>query len=138
VLGSAYALIASNATLKNTTERWSEKKYTGTRAAQRPDLLLAGGLGERHVLIEFKRPSHSIGREDETQAVIYRDELRRQFSNIEVLVICAGYRADVDASSHPPNLKIMSYAELVGRARSELSGCCSNFRRQPWLSISSL
>jgi hypothetical protein len=120
VLGSAYALIASNATLKSTLERWSDKKFTGARAARRPDLLLAGGLGARHVLIEFKRPSHRISRDDENQAVKYRDDLRQQFPNIEILMVGAGSAAGVDAGSHSPDLQVISYAGLVSRARTEL------------------
>ncbi len=121
VLGAGYALIASNTTLRTTLERWSEKAFAGPRANKRPDLLLAGGLDERHVLIEFKRPSRDITRDDENQAVKYRDDLRHQFPNIEILMIGAGYAAGVDTGSHPPDLKVRSYAAMVSTARSELT-----------------
>ena len=47
---------------------------------KRPDLLLLSRFTERHVLIEFKRPSHTIGRLDVSQAEQYRDDLTKQFS----------------------------------------------------------
>lgn len=68
VLGGRYALMASNTTLRRVVAEYCDKTYTGERAAKRPDLLLAADASDRYLLIEFKRPSHIVAREDEAQA----------------------------------------------------------------------
>jgi hypothetical protein len=75
VLGSEFALLSSNKTLRRVVEEYTDAKYSGERALERPDLLLIGGVTGRHVLIESKRPSLDITREHEAQAATYRDEL---------------------------------------------------------------
>lgn len=121
ILGAGYALLSSNVTLRAVISQWTGKEFTGDRAAKRPDLLLCNSISGRHVLIEFKRPSHLIGRDDENQAVKYRDDLRQTFDAIEILLIGKGRTAGVDPASGPPNLAVTSYAALVSRARTELT-----------------
>ncbi len=75
VLGGAYHLMSSNETLARIVEEYAQKKFRGKQASKRPDLLLSADPGDRYLLIEFKRPSHPITRNDEAQAQIYADEL---------------------------------------------------------------
>lgn len=121
VLGAEFSLLASNKTLKRVIEKYTDTKYTGARAAERPDLLLLSGTSGRHVLIEFKRPSLDITREHEAQATTYRDELITRFTGIEVLLVGRGWASRSDRTFVPPGLSVTSYDAVVSRARSELT-----------------
>ena len=68
ILGLQYTLMYSNATLRRIAQDCADKSLDPARASKRPDLLLSeNGWGHR-LLIEFKRPNHSITRDDEAQA----------------------------------------------------------------------
>lgn len=85
IFGSEFALMSSNKTLASVVDKYASERFGGERADKRPDLLLLSRLRDRYLLIEFKRPSHTIGRMDVSQAEQYRDDLVRHFSPIEVL-----------------------------------------------------
>jgi hypothetical protein len=122
VLGSEFALLASNKTLKRVIEDFTNSKYRGARAAERPDLLLVGGVTGRHVLVEFKRPSMEITRAHEAQATTYRDELVTRFNGgIDILLIGRAWAQGSDRSYVPPGLMVTSYTAVIARARAELS-----------------
>lgn len=121
VLGAEYSLLSSNRTLRAVLAQYAGEQFTGERAARRPDLLLAGDVTGRHLLVEFKRPSVEISREHESQAVGYRDDLRRRFDAIDVLLIGAGRVAGADAGFGDPRLRVTSYAAIISHARGELA-----------------
>ena len=123
VLGPKYALMASNRTLTRIVSEYLDKTYTGTRAAKRPDLLLADDFSDRYLLIEFKRPSHPLGREDAAQAQIYRDELSPYVSAKPIdIVLLAGKRdPGMDARYDTVDLRFHTYGDVLSRARSELN-----------------
>jgi hypothetical protein len=79
IFSTKFALMASNRTLRTIVNQYLDKKYSGKRADERPDLLLAQDAGDRYLLIEFKRPSYELTREDEAQATRYRDEISSYF-----------------------------------------------------------
>ncbi len=120
LLGADYALLASNKTLASTIERYAGQKFTGPRASKRPDLLLAEDVQGRYVLIEFKRPDHSITRDDIAQAEKYRDDLRQWFERIEIVMIGAGPAASVDVSRLAPDVRVRSFTSVVSAARTQL------------------
>ncbi len=121
VLGPAYALLASNRTLRRIVEDLTDSPYEGDRPSERPDLLLLGSVTGRHLLIEFKRPSLAITRGNEAQATSYRDALIRRFpGGIDVLVIGREWATGSDRTDVPPSLTVTSYAAVVSRAQSEL------------------
>ncbi|CFX23772.1 conserved protein of unknown function [Candidatus Filomicrobium marinum] len=128
ILGAPYHLMSSNATLKGVVERYTDKKYSGTRAAKRPDLLLNTDPGEAYLLIEFKRPTHPVSRADETQAQVYADELRELLPAKPIHVALIGGRraAKSNPQNDPPNLKVWSYADIISRARHEVQWLLSN------------
>ena len=121
ILGAEYALMASNKSLARIIDDYKDEKYAGDRANKRPDLLLCNDLNNRHLLIEFKRPSHTITRDDENQAEKYRDDLTPKFTSIDILLI--GKERDKRLSSQydRPDVKIMSYVDLLSRARTQLN-----------------
>jgi hypothetical protein len=120
ILGSQFALMSSNRTLRRVIEDYTGEKFTGARANKRPDLLLLSNVSQRHSLLEFKRPSYTIERPDVSQAEQYRDDLISRFNPIDVWVVGKDFNP-VMLQNMPPNVTVRSYAQLISHARIELS-----------------
>lgn len=120
VLGYDYSLIASNKTLARTIEEYTSAKFAGERAAKRPDLFLAQNLRGGYLLIEFKRPSKEIDRQDQRQAQEYRDDLEPRFGQIEILLLGKGRDVTAAVQNDPPRLQVFSYEALISAARTQL------------------
>lgn len=119
IFGSEFALMSSNRTLASVIDKYTGEKFSGERANKRPDLLLLGHFTDRYVLMEFKRPSHTLGRMDVSQAEQYRDDLTRQFSPINVWVLGGAY--DSRMLEHLAlGTRVTSYSSLISQARQEL------------------
>lgn len=120
VLGYDHSLISSNKTLARTIEEYTSTTFTGDRASKRPDLFLVQNLRGGFLLIEFKRPSKAIDRQDQKQAQEYRDDLEKKFGDIQILLL--GKERDVSASAKndPPNLEVFGYEALISTARTQL------------------
>jgi hypothetical protein len=132
ILGRNYALLSSNITLRRIIEEYCGSKYQGNRASKRPDLLLAQGYGETHLLIEFKRPSHSITRDDIAQAEKYRDDLAIKLSSttkMEIMLMGKGRVATINSQNLPPDTKIFSYRNIISAARSEIDWLLGSLER---------
>ena len=78
VLGTPFHLTSSDATLARIVDQYADRTFKGPNAAKRPDLLLNTEPGDRYLLIEFKRPTHPISRQDEAQAQEYADDLSKE------------------------------------------------------------
>jgi type I site-specific restriction endonuclease len=85
IIGSQYSFMASNETLEKLVSGKLLQKYDGDRGNKRPDLILMTNILNKHLLIEFKRPSHRINRKDVSQAEEYRDDLNQFIRNIHKL-----------------------------------------------------
>jgi hypothetical protein len=120
IFGAEYALISSNRTLAIVIEDYTNKKFKGDRANKRPDLFLCSSWSGNHLLIEFKRPSHSITRDDATQAEKYRDDLLDKFSKIDVVVIGGRKHELFSYRNERDDLKVFSYVGLISEARQQL------------------
>lgn len=123
VLGRDYSVMSSNSTLKRVVETYCDTRFKGSRAAKRPDLLLSQGFAGAYLLIEFKRPSHPITRDDVAQAEKYRDDLSAQLpsnASIDIMMVGKGRVASLDVRNLPPNVTIQSYSAVISSARSEL------------------
>jgi hypothetical protein len=122
VLGAPFHLMSSNATLNRIVSDFANKKYQGLDATKRPDLLLNTDPGDRFLLIEFKRPSHAISRQDEAQAQEYADKLSAELPGkpFDLLVIRGKRAVASNAQNDPPNLKVASYSDIISRARHEV------------------
>jgi glucose-6-phosphate 1-dehydrogenase len=72
------------------------------------------------LLIEFKRPSHTLNRDDESQAQKYRDELLKMFPNdtIKVMLVGGKKAEKIDRQNNPTNLSYNTYREIVSNARA--------------------
>jgi len=122
VFGIEYSVLASNQTLAQVIENFTKTKFKGTRAKKRPDLLLSRDPNQRLLLIEFKRPSATIGRDAEAQTRKYRDDLATSHGAMEALVV--GGKIDHSMTTLYPqadDLKCVTYAAIVSRARAQLN-----------------
>lgn len=119
LLGYEYSLIASNKTLANTIEEYADEKFTGSRAAKRPDLFLAQNRRGGYLLIEFKRPSKEISRADQNQAAQYRDDLEPRFGQIDILLLGKGRDSSAQIQNDPPRLQVFGYESLISSARTQ-------------------
>ncbi|SNZ07418.1 ATP-binding protein [Cohaesibacter gelatinilyticus] len=123
VFGSRYSLMASNTSLSTIVRRFCDKAYSGKNASRRPDLLLTQGFNGRYLLIEFKRPSKIIGRDEVNQAQRYVDELACQLDStaaFEIMVVGKGRDPIISPDSLNPNISIHSYNSLISTARNEI------------------
>jgi hypothetical protein len=121
VFGSEYSLMASNQTLAKTIEEYTSQKFSGPNANKRPDLFLAQNVLGRYLLVEFKRPSHAIDRDDENQAEKYRDDLTRRFDVMDILVIGGKKSPLPQAQYQRPDVKLLTYEAVLSTARTQLN-----------------
>ena len=124
LFGTQYSLMASNASLRTVVNNFCDKKYSGNRASKRPDLLLTQGFDGRYLLIEFKRPSKMIGRDEVAQAEDYRDELTSQLDSsaaFEIMVIGKGRDPKLSPDRLAANISVQSYQSLIAAARNEIA-----------------
>ena len=128
ILGARYQMMASNGTLRRVVREYCDKKYSGAKASNRPDLLLAADSGERYLLIEFKRPSHPVDRQDEAQAREYRDELARHFPAKGIDIILLGGRRGTGADTRydTTDVRVCAYNDVISQARHELHWLIKN------------
>ena len=130
VFGQDHALISSNQSLAKVIEDYVGKEFTGERANKRPDLFLAERLSGGFLLVEFKRPSHDLTRDDEAQAVKYRDDLSRSLGKqIEVLLLGRKRSTDVNAQYDTPMFKALGYPAVVSSARTTLTWLLESLKR---------
>lgn len=123
VLGRKYSMMSSNATLKSVIETYCGSHFKGKRASNRPDLLLSQDYGDSYLLIEFKRPTHDITRDDISQAEKYRDDLSAKLSStakMQIMMVGKGRDKSIDTKNILSNISIHSYASIVSAARNEM------------------
>jgi hypothetical protein len=119
-------MLSSNQSLRSVVENCTKKRFAKKSANKRPDLVLVSGADGRHVLIEFKRPSHTIKREDQAQAESYRDDLTPTFGT-KMDVVLVGKDVDKALLLHQtPGVRFLSYAGAISKARTELSWLLEN------------
>ena len=128
VFGSKYHLMASNVTLKRIIEEYTGRRFQGEKAKRRPDLLLSTDPSDRYLLIEFKRPSHEINRQDEAQAQDYRDQLGAYLpaKPMDVILIGGTRDAKANAANDPPNFAVKTYSDVIAQARFEVDWLVKN------------
>jgi len=123
VFGVKYSVFSSNKTLKRQVEEYLDKKYSGKRANKRPDLLLSANFANEYLLIEFKRPGHSLRYKDYQQATAYRNDFV-PYTNAEMRVLLVGGKRGQDLPPHynkEPNSEVLVFDEIISSARSQLN-----------------
>jgi hypothetical protein len=130
LLGSRYALVSSNRTMKSVVENYIQERYVGQSAAKRPDLLLLSEMHGEHLLLEFKRPSKTIDRDDEAQAQKYRDDFGSKLHPMEIWLV--GGSVDKSLRLNSGNqIKYISYVDLIARARAEVDWLMKSLAEPP-------
>lgn len=123
VFGHDYSLFSSNITLKRQVEEYLGEEYTGDRANKRPDLMLSAGYYGNHLLIEFKRPSHTLRYMDYQQATAYRNDFKPYIStDIEVMVVGGRRGNDLPAFNLiESGTSILVFDEVISKSRNQLN-----------------
>lgn len=129
LLGPQYSLIASNQTLKKIIDGYLAKGGKQKRASNRPDLFLGQSPDERKLLIEFKRPSATVGRDAEAQVKKYRDDLTPDNGPMNIMVIGgkvdSSLRLDPNSDAH-----FRSYMSIISMARTQLEWLIEELKRR--------
>lgn len=123
VFGLDYSFFSSNMTLKRQIENYLDKMYSGKHANKRPDLLLSANYENKYLLIEFKRPSHSLTYSDYQQATGYRNHLNPYTDKEINILVIGGHRGNdlPPQKNWEPNTKILIFSEIISRARVQLN-----------------
>lgn len=121
IFGPEYSLFSSNKTLRRIVEDQIGSLYTGDRATQRPDLLLTENLRGEYLLIEFKRPLHSLCRDDYDQATRYRHELKKHLNQpVRVLVVGGSRSPDFPMENREPDVDAATFLNVISTARRQV------------------
>lgn len=132
IFGNEYSLMASNRQLRTIIQDFTEKNYKGADATDRPDLLLAANVEGRHLLLEFKRPSITVGRDAESQAVKYADTLSGQLGiSVEILVVGGQVDQKLQSDYSGKRTKFIAYRAVIANARTQLEWLLRQLKEKP-------
>lgn len=121
-IGHEYTLFSSNKTLKKQVESYLDQQYKGEIGELRPDLLLNENILQEYLIIEFKRPSHTLKYQDYQQSTRYRNDFGR-YTEKKIRVILIGGKRGNDLpfkEQREPQVEILIYSEMISTARSRL------------------
>jgi hypothetical protein len=132
VFGTEYSLMASNRQLRSIVESYTQQSFAGADGADRPDLLLAANVENRHLLAEFKRPSTVVGRDAEAQAKKYADTLTGRLG-IEFEIFIVGGEVDPKLQQEYTGKRthFLSYSAINARARNQLEWLLKQLNQKP-------
>lgn len=132
LLGDDYSVIFSDQGLKTSIEKVILKTYKGENPDDRPDILFGRNITRSLILIEFKRPSFTLNRDTESQALKYRDELNVYFHNQKIEIILLGGKVKGIISSHNERGDVLyrTYVDLISIARQKLIWLIDELRKE--------
>lgn len=132
IFGNEYSLMSSNRQLQTIIRDFTEKAYAGKDAADRPDLLLAANVENRHLLLEFKRPSIPVGRDAEHQAVKYADTLTGELGlELDILVVGGSVDPKLQSDYSGKKTRFLSYRAVIANARTQLEWLIKQLNEKP-------
>jgi hypothetical protein len=122
IFGPEYSLFSSNQTLQRQVEDYLHQKYTGAMSDRRPDLLLNEDLNGAFLLIEFKRPIHSLNFDDYQQATAYRHDFGKHTDKSIRVLLVAGKRSDdfPQEQKREPEVRAILFKDVISTARRQL------------------
>ena len=121
VFGNEYSLIASNRQLQATLREFLKINYVGDDSTHRPDLFLGSNILGNYLLIEFKKPSITVGRDAESQAKKYADTLGSQLGvSMEILIVGGKVDTKLQSEYTAKPIKFLSYLAIIANARRQL------------------
>ena len=123
LLNEKFSLMASNISLNRISKEYLDKKFKGKRKNKRPDLVLCQDYKDDILLIELKEPNKVIGRDEQSQAEKYRDDLNTLFPNSQITVLVLGKSLNPKMSTKYENETIIldSYRSLISKARNRMN-----------------
>ncbi|MFA5669240.1 MAG: ATP-binding protein [Balneolaceae bacterium] len=132
LFGDDYSVIFSDQGLKTSIEKVIKKTYKGEKPDDRPDILFGRNITRSLILIEFKRPSFTLNRDTESQALKYRDELNVYFHNQKIEIILLGGKVKGIISSHNERGDVLyrTYVDLISVARQKLIWLIDELRKE--------
>jgi len=137
LLGPEYASLISNQSLRSTVKKITgQDNYSGANAAKRPDLLLAHNYQGQYLLLEFKRPSHTITHTDIAQAAAYRQELTAHVGSgarIDLLLIGGKQSIDPQYGTSTASVRIETFTSLISAATTRLQWLTQELASAPQL-----
>lgn len=132
IFGNEYSLMASNRQLQTIIKDFSEKLYKDPDATDRPDLLLAANVENRHLLVEFKRPSLTVGRAAELQAVTYADTLTGKLGiSLDLLIVGGQVDSKIQSDLSGKRTKFLAYRSVIATARTQLEWLLRQLNEKP-------
>ena len=121
VFGSQYSLMASNQQLATIAEQCGELVAKHSSNKTRPDLLLSQDAFHNRLLVEFKRPTYEVGRDDETQAKKYADWLKSRLQlSVDIVVIGGTTDPSLCNEYSGKRTQFSSYTKLIADAQASL------------------
>jgi hypothetical protein len=121
VFGPQYSLMSSNQQLATIAQQCDEAVSSHVSNKTRPDLLLSQDGFNSRLLVEFKRPSYNVGRDDETQAKKYADWLKSKLKvSVDIVVIGGTTDASLCDEYSGKRTQFSSYAKLIADAQASL------------------
>lgn len=132
LFGDDYSVIFSDQGLKTSIEKVIKKTYKGEKPDDRPDILFGRNITRSLVLIEFKRPSFTLNRDTEAQALKYRDELNAYFHSQKIEIILLGGKVKEIISSHNERGDVLyrTYVDLISVARQKLNWLIDELKKE--------
>lgn len=132
IFGNEYSLMASNRQLQTIVKEFTDKLYKGKDATDRPDLLLAANAENRHLLVEFKHPSITVGRAAEHQAVIYADTLTGQLGiDFDILIVGGQVDPKLQSDYSGKRTKFLAYRAVIAIARTQIEWLLRQLNEKP-------
>ncbi len=132
VFGPEYTLMASNEQLQSIIRDYTQQHYNGPDAKDRPDLFLAGNILKQHLLIEFKRPSDSVGRDAESQAKKYADTLTGRLGmSLQILIVGGEVDPKLQDEYTGKKTSFAAYRNVIATAHQQLDWLIDQLNRPP-------
>jgi hypothetical protein len=132
IFGNEYSLMASNRQLQTIVKDFTDKIYKAKDATDRPDLLLAANVENRHLLVEFKRPSISVGRDAESQAIKYADTLSGTLGiSLDILIVGGQVDPKLQSDYSGKRTKFLAYRAVIATARTQLEWLLTQLNDKP-------
>jgi predicted nuclease of restriction endonuclease-like (RecB) superfamily len=132
VFGPQYSLMSSNQQLATIAQQCGEEALPHTSNRTRPDLLLSQDGFQNRLLVEFKRPTHPVGRDDEAQASKYADWLKRRLQLSVNIVVIGGTTDELLCEEHTgKRTQFLSYAKLIADAQAALDWLLEQLKERP-------
>ncbi|MCK9589247.1 MAG: ATP-binding protein [Terrimicrobiaceae bacterium] len=132
IFGNEYSLMASNRQLQTIVKDFTDKIYKAKDSTDRPDLLLAANVENRHLLLEFKRPELLVGRAAELQAITYADTLTGQLGiSLDILIVGGQVDPKLQAEYSGKRTKFLAYRAVIATARTQLEWLLRQLNEKP-------